>query len=122
MANRFPIPMRSLVMILWLSVAMVSQSRPASGPGQNAFEWRFSIQQNQSVSSTIEVENACHSRHHFEVETKTLPSFMRLLGNSKVEVNSQSRQLLPVEFDSARMTPGSYEGVVTIRCMNCKRE
>jgi subtilisin family serine protease len=114
--------MRMLAVILCLAGSMAAQSRQASGTGQNEFEWRFSIQQNQTVSSTIEAENGCHSRHRFEVETKTLPPFMRLRGNRSVEVNSQSRKLLPVEFDSATLKPGSYEGVVTIRCIDCKRE
>jgi hypothetical protein len=103
----------------WLAAWMTAQAQDPAGA---QFEWRFSLRQNRIVSSSITTENVCHARHRFQVDSNNLPSFMRLLDNSSFYVNSQSKHILAVEFNSSGLKVGQYESLVSIRCLTCKHE
>src|SRR5215472_7708732 len=88
----------------------------------NDLDWRFTVKAGQVVSSTIITENACQSRHHYEVVNPPLPAFMRLRGESAADINPLSRHVFPVEFDATVLPAGLYQGTVTVRCLTCRTE
>ncbi len=100
------------------SVAQINgpENRPA-----NELEWRFSLKQNQTAKSNIDVRNICFKRHRFQIELRDLP-FMRLLDSPTFSVDPRNRYALPVEFNSTGLKAGEYEGAVLVRCMTCPRE
>jgi len=111
----------SLFGALWLAVWAAAQSQPASSAKGNEFEWRFSIKPNQVVSSNITAENTCRRRNRFEVDVRQLPPFVHLPGDSSSMIDSHSRHVFPVKFDSTGLAAGKYEGVIVIKCPTCQQ-
>lgn len=104
----------------WMAaLAGTIQGSPA--PGANEFEWRFSITQGGTASSNITVNNTCSRKHKFEIAADRLPSFLRLLGTSRLEVDARRQAEVPVKFDSNGLPPGLHEGLVVIRCATCRQ-
>jgi subtilisin family serine protease len=92
----------------------------AQTPGE--FEWRFSIQQNQTASSNITAQNTCRQAHHFEIVAQGLPPFLHLQGDSTFLVPPLSQHVVPVQFDSTGLSLGLHEGQVVIHCLTCRTE
>jgi subtilisin family serine protease len=110
-----------VVLVLALGAAASAQVQP--GPNASGeFDWRFTIKLNQVASSNITAENVCKQRHRFEIDTHELPPFLRLLSEPGADVESHSRHVFPVEFDSNGLKAGDYQGTVFVHCINCKRE
>jgi subtilisin family serine protease len=104
---------------LWLAAQAAAQARPAAG---NEFEWRFSLKANQVAPSNIVTRNICHKRNRFEIDTKQLPPFLRLLGVASFYADAHGEHKLPVQFDSTGLKAGEHEGLVVIKCLTCKQE
>jgi subtilisin family serine protease len=109
-----------LVFVLALPFALPMSAQTGSPPGE--FEWRFALRPNQVASSNISSENICRRRHHFSIPTAELPAFVHLDGSSEFDVDSRATHNVPVRFDAAGLKPAEYQGMVTIRCSDCRRE
>lgn len=107
--------------LMLLAPAVFAQPQSGSQPG-GWFEWRFTVKQNQSASSNITAENICRRRHRFEIDSAHLPPFVHLVNESAADVESHSKHIFPVKFDSTGLQAGEHQGLVTINCVDCKRE
>ncbi len=104
------------------SLGITSNTAFAQAQPGGVFEWRFTVKANQTASSQITADNICFKRHRFEVETASLPPFMRLLGDAHASVDSLHKHDFPVEFSSKGLAPGEHQGVVVIKCLTCLQE
>jgi subtilisin family serine protease len=105
-----------------LSLAAGAQSQPSSTAQSGEFDWRFTVKQNQVASSNITADNICRHRHRFEIDSQQLPPFVHLVNESSADVESHSKHVFPVKFDSTGLKAGEYQGLVMINCLDCKRE
>src|SRR5215467_8086630 len=108
--------MCSMVVLLYVA----GTAAPAQSGPSTEFEWRFSIKSNQTVSSAITAENTCRRRNKFEIDEAHLPPFMRLAGKPGFNVDSQSRHVVPVQFNSQGLPAGLHEGMIVIKCVTCR--
>jgi subtilisin family serine protease len=104
-----------------LTLTVYAQLEPGRQPG-GWFEWRFTVKQNQVLSSNITAQNICRQRHRFEIDTQELPAFVKLASESSADVEPGSNHNFPVKFDTTGLAAGNYGGEVLIRCVNCKSE
>jgi len=115
-----PLKLVSLVAAtLWLAAQAAAQAPLAAN---NELEWRFSLKPNQVAPSNIVTQNICRRRNRFEIDTKHLPPFLRLLGDASFYADGHSEHKLPVQFDSTGLKAGEHEGMVVIKCLTCKQE
>jgi subtilisin family serine protease len=103
------------------TVCALSAAFAQEQPGRGS-EWRIRVKINQIATSQITADNTCHKRHRFEVDTQSVPSFMHLLGDSRILVDSHHKHDFPVQFSSQGLDPGEHQGLVVIRCLTCRQE
>jgi hypothetical protein len=68
--------------------------------------------------STLTLNNDCDKEHSFSVTLKDV-EFLTLEFKQPVPVPPHDSVTVPVKFHSNGMTPGLYNGLVTVKCLDC---
>jgi hypothetical protein len=71
--------------------------------------------------STVTATNDCFRVHQFQIQPDHL-AFMTLQGPASFAVAPKGQKVVPVEFDTRGLKTGSYDALLTVRCMDCKSE
>jgi len=72
-----------------------------------------------TAPSTLTITNDCKRSHDFSITPENAP-FLDLLGVTHVSVPAKKSIELPVRFHTDGMAPGTYAGLVTIICLDCR--
>jgi hypothetical protein len=106
---------------LFFAVLFFGISFAAAQQTANSSDWHVEVAANDLTRSTVTANNDCQRPHQFQIQPDHLP-FLNLLGEASFQVPPRSQHIVPVEFDTHHMKPGSYEAKLTVRCMTCKTE
>jgi len=113
--------LRALVFALLLGTPFTLILTGAAQKGGATFDWRVELAANRVTPSTVTANNECKRTHRFQIEPDHLP-FMELNGPASFDVAPGGQYVIPVEFNTWHMKPGSYDAVLTVRCVSCKEE
>jgi len=109
--------------LLFLVIASAASTAPRSTAPQatDSSAWNVPLRSNQVRSSTVTATNDCFREHQFQIQPDHL-AFMTLQGPAAFAVAPKGQKVVPVEFNAKGMKTGSYEALLTVRCMDCKGE
>jgi hypothetical protein len=113
-----------LVVLFALLFASVSSTAPQNTPSPQTSataNWNVKLNAEDTAPSTVTATNECSAVHHFQIQPDHL-AFMNLKGEASFQVPPNSQHVVPVEFNTHGLKPGSYDAVLTVRCMDCKSE
>jgi len=105
------------VILCWVVVLFFAQLALAQVP---APDFDVTLYINATASSNISVVNQCSQRHNFELQKQNAPFFN--ISQNQVQVNGGQTVNVPVQFNTQNMSPGMYQGQVTVACLTCKNE
>jgi hypothetical protein len=108
----------ALIILIALLFVCVSSVAPQS---DTAAPWNVKLNAEDTAPSTVTATNDCFAIHNFKIQPDHLP-FMTLKGDATFPVAPKSQHVVPVEFNTHGMKPGSYNATLTVRCMDCKSE
>jgi hypothetical protein len=108
----------SLIILIALLFVCVSSVAPQS---ETAAPWNVKLNAEDTAPSTVTATNECSAPHLFKIQPDHL-AFMTLKGEATFTVPPKSQHVVPVEFNTHGMKPGSYNATLTVRCMDCKSE
>jgi hypothetical protein len=115
------------ILLLLIIVSAVStapqNTAPQTTAPQNAdtATWNVPLRSNQTRQSSVTATNDCFRVHQFQIQPDHL-AFMTLQGSASFAVAPKGQKVVPVEFDAHGLKTGSYDAVLTVRCMDCKSE
>lgn len=107
--------------VLFLAIIFAAATIVAAPQKGETADWRVQLDANSLTGSTVTANNKCQQTHTFQIQPDHL-AFMTLKESATFEVPAHSQHVVPVEFDTHHMKPGSYEALLTVRCMSCKSE
>ena len=113
--------LRAFAAALLLGTSLFLIVPGAAQKGGGTFDWRVELAANRVTPSTVTATNECKKVHHFQIQPDHLP-FMELNGPASFDVAPGSQYVVPVEFNTWHMKPGSYDALLTVRCMTCKAD
>jgi hypothetical protein len=104
-----------LIALLFVCVSSVVPQSDTAAP------WNVKLNAEDTAPSTVTATNQCSAPHMFKIQPDHL-QFMTLKGEATFQVAPKSQHVVPVEFNTHGMKPGSYDAMLTVRCMDCKTE
>jgi hypothetical protein len=112
-----------LIVLLLSGVAAAQTDSGQSGQnqsGQTGNVWNVTIVAGITANSSVTATNECFATHKFQTSFNI--SFMKLIGPDTFSVAPRQSREFPVQFDTRGMSPGSYDGFVRVRCLDCNHE